>query len=230
MVFRRSQPISAVKIYVGASRSSHSSDALQIRLRVESGFSSTGTTHPVSCRQMTVRRDAEMIHEGGCLCRALRYRTSGPPLRVTVCYCRFCQRATGSAYMVEPVSHRDDVLVACGDPAVFELTSEGSGKAVHVHFCPACGTKLYLTFQRFPETCSIYAGTFDDPDWFEIDPANAKHIFLDVARHDTLIPSGINAFPGHAITNEGVPNQPTVLDQPWAARDCLKVMSSPAAT
>jgi acetyl esterase/lipase len=79
-----------------------------------------------------------------------------------------------------------------------------------------------LTFERYPETCGIYAGTFDDSDWFEIAPANAKHIFINAAGHDTLISQGINAFEEHAITNEGVPNQPTVFDQPRAARDWPK--------
>ena len=26
------------------------------------------------------------IHEGGCVCRAIRYRVNGTPLRVSACY------------------------------------------------------------------------------------------------------------------------------------------------
>jgi len=34
------------------------------------------------------------IHEGGCLCGSVRYRTTGDPVAATVCHCKFCQRRT----------------------------------------------------------------------------------------------------------------------------------------
>jgi hypothetical protein len=83
---------------------------------------------------------------------------------------------------------------------------------VHVHFCPDCGTKLYLSFERFPDAVGVYGGTFDDPDWVEIRPDNAKHIFVGVGRHDTVIPAGMPAFEEHAMTKEGAPLEPHVLD------------------
>jgi hypothetical protein len=156
-------------------------------------------------------------HAGGCLCGAVRFEAGAPPLRVTVCHCRFCQRATGSAYMVEPVFRSADVAITRGAPATFDHRSEGSGRLVHVHFCAACGTKLFLTFERFADSCGVYAGTFDDPGWFEIDPATAKHIFREVARHDTVLPAGIPIFERHAIENDGSPNVPRTLDGPAAA-------------
>jgi hypothetical protein len=155
-----------------------------------------------------------IAHEGRCLCGALRYEARAEPLRVTICHCRFCQRATGSAYMVEPIFRCDDLAVTQGKPSTFDLRSEGSGKIVHIHFCSTCGTKLYLTFERFPEICGVYAGTFDNPNWFEIAPENAKHIFIDVARHDTILPPGMNAFSEHSITREGAPNEPRCFDRP----------------
>ena len=85
---------------------------------------------------------------------------------------------------------------------------------MHIHFCQTCGTKLYLTFERFVEACGIYAGTFDEPDWFAIGPDNAKHIFLDVARQDTIVPAGINTFGQHAMRNDGTPLDPIVFEAP----------------
>lgn len=155
-----------------------------------------------------------IVHEGGCLCGAVRYEVEGAPLRVTVCHCRFCQRATGSAYMVEPVFRQADLRITRGLPKVYDLRSQGSGKLVHVHFCAACGTKLYLAFERFAEAFGVYAGTFDDPDWFEIDPATAKHVFIDVARRDTILPPGIACFGEHAILNDGTPRQPVRFGRP----------------
>jgi hypothetical protein len=154
------------------------------------------------------------IHEGGCLCGAVSYETEGDPLRVTICHCRFCQRATGSGYMVAPIFQKTNVRIAKGSPTTYSLRSGGSSKHVHIHFCAACGTKLYLTFERFAESCGVYAGTFDDPNWFEIRPDNSMHIFIDVARHETILPPGVSCFGEHAMRNDGTPLEPMMLDQP----------------
>jgi hypothetical protein len=153
-------------------------------------------------------------HAGGCLCGAVRYERLADPVRVTICHCKFCQRATGSAYMVEPIFRLGDLRLVSGTPKVYELSSSGSSKRVQVHFCQTCGTKLYLTFERFAETCGVYAGTFDNPDWFAIHSDNTKHIFLDMARHDTILPAGIDVFGEHAILNDGTPLEPIVFQAP----------------
>lgn len=36
------------------------------------------------------------MHEGGCLCGAVRYRVEGEPARSSVCSCTCCQRRTGT--------------------------------------------------------------------------------------------------------------------------------------
>ena len=154
------------------------------------------------------------VHAGGCLCGAVRYETLADPLRITFCHCRFCQRATGSAYMVEPIFRLEDFRITLGSPTIYQLRSAGSGKMVAVHFCPICGTKMRLTFERFTDTCGVYAGTFDNPDWFSVSPDNSKHIYLDVARHDTVVPAGIPMFRQHAMLNDGTPLEPVVHDQP----------------
>jgi hypothetical protein len=138
-------------------------------------------------------------------------------MRVTICHCKFCQRATGGAYMVEPVFRQADLRVTKGSPAVYDHISGGNGKTIHIHFCATCGTKLYLTFERFAEVCGVYAGTFDDPNWFDIRPENSRHIFIDVARHKTILPPGIPSFGEHAIRNDGTPLQPVTFDQPQIA-------------
>lgn len=151
-------------------------------------------------------------NEGGCLCGGVRYATLANPGRVTVCHCRFCQKATGSAYMVEPIFGNDDFVLLAGSPKTFDQVSKGSGKVVHVHFCGNCGTKLWLSFERFPDAVGVYAGTFDDPCWFPIEPSTSKHIFLGVARADTIIPSGLPTFVEHAVTNGGVTQETKVFE------------------
>jgi hypothetical protein len=154
------------------------------------------------------------IHEGGCLCGTVRYQTQGEPIRVTICHCRFCQRATGGAFMVEPIFRSEDVRITRGNPSIYTHTSEGSGKRLYIHSCSDCATKLYVTFERFLDTCGIYSGTFDDPAWFPVTGVNARHIFIDGARPYTFLPAGIPLFHQHAIANDGRPRDPMFLDSP----------------
>ena len=151
-------------------------------------------------------------HEGGCLCGAIRYETLTAPSRVTVCHCSFCQRATGAAYMVQPVFDDVDLRLLAGAPRVYDAVSAGSGKVIHVHFCAECGTKLWLSFERFPGKLGLYAGTFDEPCWFDIAPDTSKHIFLGEARRDTVIPPGIPTFAAHVLSKDGTPLTPVVYD------------------
>jgi hypothetical protein len=157
-------------------------------------------------------------HEGGCLCGAIRYAVKTPPMRVTICHCRFCQRATGSAYLVEPIFGKDDFEIISGSPKVYSHRSAGSGKMVDVHFCATCGTKLYLSFERFPNVVGVYGGTFDDPNWFERSAKNSRHIFLSVAQNGTVIPAGIDCYDLHTMTNDGKPIEPMVFSEPRLIR------------
>lgn len=158
--------------------------------------------------------ETAMNHEGGCLCSAIRYAVTAPPSRVTMCHCRFCQRATGGAYLVEPIFAKPDFSLTRGTTKVYQTRSEGSGKAVDIHFCDICGTKLFLDLERFPAVVGVYGGTFDNPNWFERSPANSKHIFLGVAQHGTVIPAGIDTFVEHAMTKDDAPVEPTVYATP----------------
>lgn len=158
-------------------------------------------------------------HEGGCLCGNVRYATRGDPTRVIICFCHFCQRATGSTGMVEPIFVRAAFGVTFGKPTRFELPSGGSGKRITVNFCATCGTKMFLEFERFPDVIGVYAGTYDDPNWFDRTPANTKYIFLNAAQKGTVVPPGFNTFNEHAQLNDGTPLSPTVFDDLHIVRD-----------
>lgn len=154
------------------------------------------------------------LADGGCLCGELRYQVKSPPSGVTVCHCRFCQKTTGGAYLVEPFFDKSEFSLTEGNAKVYEHLSEGSGKQVYIHFCDNCGTALFLTFERFPDDVGIYGGTFDDPNWYARTPENSKHIFLGAAQRGTVIPPGVNTFEEHAMTNDGMPIEPMVFSEP----------------
>ena len=140
------------------------------------------------------------VHDGGCLCRAVKYRVRGPALRTLVCHCRFCQKMTGSGSYANAVFAMDAVEIE-GELDVYTHTSETSGKAVHVHFCPACATTVTLTFGRWPEYRAISRGTFDDPDWVAVD----AHIWTESAQAGAVLPAGIDCFRQGRINLEGSP-------------------------
>lgn len=152
--------------------------------------------------------------EGKCLCGKVHYAVCSQPVRVTFCHCKFCQRATGSAYLVEPVFDQPDFNVTRGRPKIYEHRSEGSGKSIYVNFCATCGTKLFMTFERFPDVVGIFGGTFDDPNWFDNTPENSKQIFLRLAQSGTIIPAGINTYEEHATAKDGTVIEPSIFDAP----------------
>ena len=51
---------------------------------------------------------SEAVHEGGCLCGAIRYRLRGPVSWVGHCHCIQCRRAAGSpavTWLTLPKAH-----------------------------------------------------------------------------------------------------------------------------
>ena len=152
------------------------------------------------------------FREGGCLCGAIRYTTNSDPMLVMHCHCKFCQRATGAAYSVEPIFDKKSFEVITGNPTTYTQASEGSGKRVTINFCPTCGTKLFLDLERFPAVCVVYGGTFDDPNWFDRSPEITRHIFLAFAQNGTVIPAGVSTFPQHALRSDGTWIEPVVFE------------------
>ena len=151
------------------------------------------------------------VHEGGCLCGDVRYQTLAEPMRVTICHCSFCQRLTGSAFLVEPIFRRQDVAFAGTAPSRYDHRSDTSHKRVTLNFCGRCGTTLYLDLERFPDILGLCGGTFDDPNWFDRRPGKCRHIFTRSAQDGVMLPAGVDTFKEHALQLDGTPNQPIVL-------------------
>jgi hypothetical protein len=148
---------------------------------------------------------------GGCLCGKTRFSVSEAPLWVTVCFCRFCQKATGSDHMVEPIFRTNVFHMLKGAPRRYVHRSEGSGENIHMHFCADCGSKLCLTFDRWPDRLGVYAGAFDSPGWFQRDRDNTKYIFTGEAPRGAMLPAGYPAYREHAALLDGTALEPEIL-------------------
>ena len=98
---------------------------------------------------------------GGCLCGHVRYETDASPAWTAICYCRDCQRASGSGYM--PVMGvRRDAMRITGQTSSYEKPAL-RGPSTR-HFCPTCGSLIFGGVEGPPDqTMSVYVGTLDDP-------------------------------------------------------------------
>jgi hypothetical protein len=146
-------------------------------------------------------------------------------MRVTVCHCRFCQRNTGTAYLVEPVFAKAEFEFTSGTPRTYDVVSEGSGKRVTIHFCATCGARVLLTFERFPDHVGAFGGAFDDPNKLDLTSDNVRHVFTGSAQDGTVLPAGVPLFHEHAFRIDGSLNEPTVLTHPTIAREVGRAAS-----
>lgn len=81
------------------------------------------------------------------------------------------------------------------------------------NFCENHGSKLFLTFERFPTIVGVYSGTFDNPDWFARTSDNTQYFFLSEAADGTVLPAGFEIFHEHYWKSDGVANTPQVFKE-----------------
>lgn len=152
------------------------------------------------------------MQHGRCLCGAVVFGVEGPPNDIINCHCNFCQRATGSAFLVETMFDLARFHLLKGEPRVYTHVSAVSGKKIHIHFCGTCGTKTHMRFERFPGSVGIFSGTFDTCDWFERSVETAPQFFLSTAPLGTVLPAGFEIYDAHFWQADGVPATPQVFD------------------
>jgi len=105
---------------------------------------------------------ADMELVGGCLCGAVRYRSTGEPYRQFVCHCRDCQRSGGSAFHIGIAVPRASFVITRGELRAFSSKGD-SGRTVTRKFCPGCGSGLINEPEVWPDHVVIKVGSLDDP-------------------------------------------------------------------
>jgi hypothetical protein len=109
--------------------------------------------------------NAEMFPvEGGCDCRAVRYRMETPPLIVHCCHCRWCQRESGASFALNAMIEADRVLNLGLDVELVHTPSE-SGKGQVIARCPKCRIAVWSHYSGAgPVLSFVRVGTLDNPD------------------------------------------------------------------
>ncbi len=98
------------------------------------------------------------VHQGGCLCGAIRYRATGAPLRVGLCHCGQCRRQTGSALPSFVTWPRKAVEITKGKPAGIRLSDYATRE-----FCRDCGSPLFWRADK-GEEITVLLGSLDDAE------------------------------------------------------------------
>jgi len=100
---------------------------------------------------------------GRCLCGSFQYRFKAYAVLSFNCYCRDCQRATGSAF-ASVFAVPKNSLTMTGDYRFFAKRGE-SGAEVSRGFCPNCGSRAISTAEKLTAYFLVYGASLDDPSW-----------------------------------------------------------------
>ena len=102
---------------------------------------------------------------GGCLCGQSRYEATEPPRFSITCYCRDCQKATGTGHAPSFAVNR--TAVTKSGPLRTFTNKAASGNDVELGFCSNCSSPIYKTTTLAPDLIFLFAGTLDDPTQFK---------------------------------------------------------------
>lgn len=101
--------------------------------------------------------------DGGCTCRAVRYRMTTRPMFVHCCHCTWCQRETGSAFALNAMIETARVKILCGAPEIL-VTPSASGRGQKIVRCPDCRIAVWSHYSGSGLKVSfVRVGTLDEP-------------------------------------------------------------------
>jgi hypothetical protein len=135
---------------------------------------------------------------GGCTCRAIRYELSSAPIFVHCCHCRWCQRETGSAFVINALLEADRVVLTAGTPNVV-LTPSNSGKGQKISRCPTCCVAVWSNYAGGRDAIRfVRVGTLDEPGRLAPD----IHIYTASKQPWVLLPEGVPAVPEYYVARD----------------------------
>src|SRR5260221_4117040 len=129
--------------------------------------------------------------EGGCTCRAVRYRMTSAPMYVHCCHCTWCQRETGASFALNAMIEADRVVLLQGEPEVVN-TPSNSGKGQKIARCPTCRIALWSNYGGAGDLVRfVRVGTLDEAGRLPPD----MHIFTSTKQPWVVIPPGMPSVP-----------------------------------
>lgn len=115
------------------------------------------------------------------------------PMFVHCCHCTWCQRETGSAFVINALVEADRVVLVKGLPGAVE-TPSASGRGQKITRCPVCWIALWSNYAGAGEAVRfVRVGTLDEPGRLPPD----IHIFTSSKQPWVVLPDGVPNEPGY---------------------------------
>ena len=112
---------------------------------------------------------SEEAFDGRCTCGEIQYRMTDMPLVVNCCSCSWCQRETGSAFVINAMIESDRVELLSGKPELVD-TPSASGKGQRIARCPTCKVAVWGHYAGGGDKLAfVRVGTLEDPARFPPD-------------------------------------------------------------
>ena len=129
--------------------------------------------------------------EGGCTCRAVRYRLLTKPLFVHCCHCTWCQRETGASFALNAMIESDRVLLLHGELNVVN-TPSNSGLGQKIVRCAKCQVAVWSHYAGGGDAVSfVRVGTLDHPNHLPPD----IHIFTSTKQPWVILGTATPSVP-----------------------------------
>ncbi|MCB1041928.1 MAG: GFA family protein [Acidobacteria bacterium] len=129
---------------------------------------------------------------GHCTCGEIQYQITQPPMFVHCCHCTWCQRETGSAFVLNAIVESDAIELSKGTTHMVETPSE-SGKGQLIHRCPTCQVALWSHYGGGgPAIAFLRVGTLNDPTAVTPD----VHIYTSTKQPWVALPDNVPSFEG----------------------------------
>jgi hypothetical protein len=113
---------------------------------------------------MTQVKSGTAEFEGGCLCGAVRYRATSPPIRGVICHCSMCRRHSGAPILAFVHFRIEDFTWIRGEPTRYR-----SSEFAERGFCLTCGSTISMHETVLADRVQIAVGSLDEPQRVRID-------------------------------------------------------------
>ena len=138
--------------------------------------------------------------KGSCHCGAVRFSVeSETPFPYMHCYCSICRKTAGGGGYAINIMGKAETMKVKGRTKVYRATRNGPQR----HFCPKCGSALWLWDRRWAQWIYPFASAIDTKL-----PATKErqHIMLDSKASWVPVPKGrrerhFREFPKEAIVD-----------------------------